>query len=424
MLLLFLFSPFLGALNLFKLKDEKTLTFFGTLFFGLLGSIFIYVEGTDGHTHLKNAENYYLDMTFIDFFQKSYEILTFNSTEIVSDIYLHIISFISASLFQTPELIHFFTGLVLGYFFSKSILLVLKNNIITKKSLPLIGLIILFLLIKSIGALNSIRMWTAMWVFFYGTFSYATTKEKKYLFVILLSVFVHFSYSIILLPVICAYLLQKRKNILVGLYVLSFFTTTSFSVFQSYIPKSELLEQKQKFTVIDSADKAKLFKQVSSEKNKAKADMNFYKASGETSYLNYSIVGLSFLLIFIFLKKNTDSSLTFLVAVGLGLYSFSNFVAFSPALQGRTKMIAATFLLAAAIHLQFVLKNYRIGTKTLCFINIGFIAFLISSIPMVLFQLSDILQNFSFFVFLLPQFSWLLGDGDYSIRGVIGLLID
>ncbi|MBX9889405.1 MAG: hypothetical protein K2Y30_15910 [Flavobacteriaceae bacterium] len=424
LILIFLISPFLGIVKVFKIKDEKTITFFGTLLFGLVGSTFVYIKGTDGHSHLMKAIVFYTDMSLGDFFTKTYEIITFNSTKGSTDLYLHIISYLSASVLQNPSLIHVFAGLVLGYFFTKSVLLVMRDNLETKKGYILIGFIVLFLLVKSIGALNSIRMWTGMWVLFYGTYSYAINKEKKYLYIILFSVLVHFSYVLILIPVVISYVAQKRKIIVTFVYALSFFTTLGFSVFQAYIPESDLLEKKQKYTVIDSNEKAKLFEKTAQNAKAANANLNFYKGSGEINYLNYSIVGLTILLLFFYLRRETDAKLNFLIAIGVGLYTFANLVSFSPALQGRSKTIAATFILAAAIHLQFTMNKYLLSQKTKRIFNTGFVLFLISVIPMFLFQISDIMYNISFFILLFPQVSWFLGDGDYSIRGVIGLLID
>ena len=424
LILLFLLSPFIGLFNLFKLKTEKDLTFFGTLFFGLIGSLYVYVEGTDGYSHLETAKAFYLEMSLSEFFVKAYEIVTFNSIEGFADLYMHCLAFISIFLFRSPELIHVFAGFVLGYFFTKSVLLVLKDNVRTKKGFILLGFIALFLLIKSVGALNSIRMWTGMWVLFCGTYGWAITKEKKYLYVILFSVMVHFSYSVILLPVITAYLLKERKKILVAIYVVSFFTTVGFSFFEVYIPENDLLENKQKVYAIDSDEKAERFAENRSNYQKKSENMNFYKASGEINYLNYSIVGLSVILIFFYFKKTSDRNLNFLVAVGIGLYTFSNLVAFAPSLQGRTKTIAATFILAAAIHLQLTFKNYDLSRKVKKWLNVGFVCFLISAIPMFLFQLSYIMQSFSAFTFLFPQASWILGTDDYSIRKALGILID
>lgn len=424
LLLLFLFSPFLGIVNVFKIKDEKALTFFGTLFFGLVGSVFVYIEGTDGHSHLMNAKQFYTDMSLGEFFTKAYEVVTFSATVGSTDLYLHVISFLSTSVLQSPTLIHVFAGMVLGYFFTKSVLLVLKDNLQTKKGYILLGFIVLFLLIRSIGALNSIRMWTGMWVLFYGTYSYAIKKEVKYLYVTGFAILVHFSYVVILIPVVLSYLIQKKKTLLTVVYAVSFFTSLGFSVFQAYLPQSDLLENKQKFTVIDSKDKAKLFADNAEKAEVASANLNFYKASGATNYLNYSIVGLTILLLFFYLKRETDTKLNFLIAVGVGLYTFANLVSFSPALQGRTKTIAATFILAAAIHLQLTMKAYLVSQKTKTLINIVYTLFLTSAIPMFLFQISYIFQSFSFYLLFLPEVSWLLGDQDSSLRSIIGLLID
>jgi hypothetical protein len=424
LLLLYLISPFLGIVNVFKIKEEKALTFFGTLFFGLVGSAYIYGEGSDGQTHLMNAKKYYIDMSLGEFFTKAYEVLTFSSTEGGTDLYLHIISFLSTSVLQSPSLTHLFAGMVLGYFFTKSVLLVMKDNLQTRKGYILLGFIVLFLLIRSLGALNSIRMWTGMWVMFYGTYSYAINKEKKNLYIILFSVIVHFSYAIILIPFLVTYLMQKKKYIVVGLYVMSFFATASFSFIESYIPKLDLIEKKQNTYAIDSDKDAERFKERNLERDRRLENVNFYKASGETNYLNYSIVGLSAILIFFYLKKAIDANLNFLIAIGLGLYAFANVVTFLPSLQGRTKTIAATFILAAAIYLQLNLKNYELSIKNKKLLNSGFGLFLISSIPMIMFQVSYIFQNFSFYLILFPQVSWILGDEDSSIRSVIGLLID
>ena len=337
---------------------------------------------------------------------------------------MHSLAFLSGSLLRTPELIHFFAGLVLGYFFTKSVLLILKNNLRSKKSYILLFCIALFILVRSLAALNAIRMSTAMWVCFFGLYSFFLTKEKKYIFILLLVPNIHFSYLVILVPVAVAYVTQQRKKLLVVVYIISFFTSIGFSTFSAYIPKFDLIESKQDTYAIDSDEKAKQFEKSRLNKKEKIATANFYKVFGESIYLDYSIVGLSVILLFFYLKKKADSNLIFLVAIGVGLYTFANFVSFSPSLQGRTKMISAIFILAAAIHLQFSFKNYSLSQKIIERLNFGLGVFLISSIPMALFQIAYILQNFSIFTFIFPQISWISGGDDYSIRAAIGLLID
>lgn len=424
LLLLMLFSPIMGVVQLLRNRDEKTLLLFGILFFGLAGSLTVYREGSDGHTHLMNAIYYYSDMSLTKFLKTSFDIITFNSTEGSQDLYLHIISFVSASVFQIPSLIHVFSGFVLGYFFTKSVLLVLHNKLNTKKRFVLIGFIFLFILIRSIGALNSIRMWTGMWIFFYGVFSYSKTKNKKYFLVIIFSIIVHFSYIIILIPTILSYFLRKNKSIFIFLYIISFFTSLGFSSLESFIPKTSLIETKQKTYAITSEDDVERFEENKMIYENKRANFNFYKAYGQDYYLNYSIVFLTFILFYFYRKKETDNNLITLISIGVGLYTFSNLVEFSPSLQGRTKVISSTFILAAAIYLQLNLNKYSLCRKKIKYLNYCLYIFLISTTPMVMFQISDFFQNFSFFIVIFPQISWILGDNDYSIRNVFGLLID
>jgi hypothetical protein len=363
LILLFLVSPLIGLLNLIKQKNEKQITFFGTLFFGLLGSVYIYFVENDGYRHRMLAKEHYLNMSILEFFEKTYHIFTLSPRGGATDFYLHSLSYISAAILQSPSLIHVLAGLVLGYFFTKSVLLVLKGNLKVKKSWILLSFIFLFLLIRSLSALNSIRMWTGMWVLFYGTYSWATTKEKKYLYVIFFSILVHFSYAVILIPLVAAYVNRERKRLVVLIYVVSFFSTIGFSFMESYIPQFDLLETKQSQYIIDSEEKAERFEKRSIERGEVKDKKNFYSGSGQANYYSYSIVGLSIILIFFYLKKISNANFIILVSIGLGLYAFSNLVAFSPSLQGRTSTIAATFLLAAAIQLQLTLKKYNLGIK-------------------------------------------------------------
>jgi hypothetical protein len=422
LILLFLVFPLFGVINLLKSKSEKFITFFGTLFMGIIGSVYVYRSSSgDGYRHLMNAKNNYLNLSLADFLTQSYQLLTFEQVGRTKDIYLHTISYLSASVFQTPELVHVFAGLVMGYFFTKSALLVLKNNLSTKKGAILIGFIVLFLTIKSIGALNAIRNLTGMWVFFYGIYSWSLTKEKKYLFIILFSIFVHFSYVIFVIPAAFAYLLRHKKYILISVYLLSFVASLNFSTIESFVPQTSLAENQQKSSVKDPGEELSLAQQkYNIEKVESK---NFYARYGPGVYGNFSIVVLSFILLLFYFNKQVDTNLISLISVGIGLYAFSNVVEFAPLLQGRVKGVASLFILAAAIHLQLTLKRYNWSKKRVSYLNKGLSLFLISSIPMFLFHVSYILENFSLFSIFLPQVSWFLGDDDFSTRIAIGIFL-
>ena len=420
LLLLMLFSPIMGVVQLLRNRDEKTLLLFGILFFGIAGSLYVYRPGSDGEAHLTSAITYYSDMSFSAFLNQFYDLVTLNSTTGAKDIYLHCISYLAASVFGVPELIHVFAGLILGYFFTKSILLVLKNNIDTEKSAILVAFILLFLFFRSLGALNSIRMWTGMWVFFYGTYSYAITKKKKFLAVILFSIIVHFSYLIVLIPFLVSYLLRNRTFIMTGLFFASFGMSLNFANIENLLPKTDLVENQQSSNVITSDEDAERF--AERYESQAKVDKNFYVKYGEGFFMSYCIIGLSFFLIIFYNLKEADKKFIFLMASGLGLMSFSNMVTFSPSLSGRMSTIATVFILAAAIQFLLTIKNYKLNPKKTNLVNRLLVIFLISSIPMVLFQMSYLIQMLSFFTLVLPPVSWFLGNADFSIRDGISHL--
>jgi hypothetical protein len=209
---------------------------------------------------------------------------------------------------------------------------------------------------------------------------------------------------------------------LVLIYIISFFTSFGFSYFESFVPKSELFEAKQEQYAIDSEEKAERFEKRYEDAKVINSNKSFYSASGQDNYVNYSIVGLTILMLFFYLKKESDKNFMFLISIGVGLYTFSNIVAFSPSLQNRTKVIAATFLLAAAIQLYYTLYRYRLSINARKRFDFGLICFLLSSTTMVLYQISFILQGFSFFLLMFPELSWLLGDNDFSLRKALDFL--
>jgi len=420
LILLMLFSPIMGVVKLLRNRDEKTLLLFGIIFFGIAGSLYVYRPGSDGEAHLSSALTYYSDMSFNAFINQFYDLVTLNSTTGAKDIYLHCISYLAASVFGVPELIHVFAGLILGYFFTKSILLVLKNNIDKEKSGILVAFILLFLFFRSLGALNSIRMWTGMWVFFYGTYSYVITKKKKFLLVILFSIIVHFSYVIVLIPFLVSYILRNKTFVMTGLFLASFGLSLNFESVENLLPKTDLVERQQSANVITSDEDAERF--AERFERQGKVAQNFYVKYGEGFFKSYCIIGLTFLLIIFYNLKKADKKFIFLMASGLGLLSFSNMVTFSPSLAGRMSTIATVFILAAAIQFLLTIKNYGLNRKKTNLVNRLLVIFLISSIPMVLFQMSYLIQMLSFFTLVLPPVSWFLGNADFSIRDGISHL--
>jgi hypothetical protein len=200
-------------------------------------------------------------------------------------------------------------------------------------------------------------------------------------YIILFSILVHISYVIVLFPIIVSFLFKNFKKTIIIFYIFSFFNTLSFSFIEPVLPKSDLFESKQNVYAIDKDDKVMRFEEMRANYKSQLNQSNFYKAFGPSIYTNYSIVFLSFLLSFFYLKETKDNNFKFLIATGIVIYATSNLINFAPELQGRLKIIASTFILAAAIRFYLTLKYYQLSAKSIRIINIIYIIFLISAIP-------------------------------------------
>ena len=205
-----------------------------------------------------------------------------------------------------------------------------------------------------------------------------------------------------------------------GLFFASFGMSLNFASIENILPKTDLVENQQSANVIASDEDAERF--AERYENQAKVDKNFYVKYGEAFFKSYCVVGLSLLLLFFYNHKKADKKFIFLMASGLGLMSFSNMVTFSPSLSGRMSTIATVFILAAAIQFLLTIKNYGLNVKKMNLVHRLLVIFLISSIPMVLFQMSYLIQMLSFFTLVLPPVSWFLGNADFSIREGISQL--
>lgn len=412
-----LLSPALGILMLFKTRNDKLILWGVTLLFGLAGSVFQYVKGTDGLTHLRHVQDAYVSMSLTAFLSELFNIITLNPTGSSTDPYIHVLSFIAGGIFGVPELLHLFAGLVLGFFFSKSFLQVRRYTIGQNLKWWIVGFIILFIAARSITSLNSIRMWTGMWVLFYGSHSFLVKGERKYIIIALSSIFIHFSYIIFTIPVVGAYFIRGRTWLLIFLFASSYLGSLNFAQIERFAPETSLVENKQKLYVREGPEQER-------NTETATKGSNFYKAYGPSFYFNYVLVGFIILLLIQALKKEIDGEVLFLMASGILLYSLGNWVSFSPSVSGRAHGVSSLFLLSANIlaltKLNTLNSNRLIKDKS-WFKTVQKIL-LILAIPYILFHVSYTLNMLSAFFLFFPFVSWLIGVNDVSINEFLKIL--
>jgi len=413
--LISLLSPILGVYNLFKIKNEKLLIWSGTILMGIIGSIYVYVKGGDGHTHRTNVEREYLTMSLYEFIEYSIDVISLNADRGVVDIYLHTLSYISGSVFGVSELIHVFAGLVYGAVYFKGISLLMRDIKHVKLTFILLLLLIVFFFYRSITGLNAIRWWTAMWFVFTGTVGYLKTEDKKYLLIFFGSVLVHFSFFGLIIPLIFGFYFRRFKKIILLFWISSFFFAGSYELIQPYFPDIAVFKSREATLSYDPALQ---------EIDNSFTEKRFYREYGEYIFRSFSIVLLTLVLFYFYFKKKVDSWYWILFSMGVTLYAFGNFMDFSPSVSGRSKSGSCVLILASAIQFIGNIELFDLSKKMIQLLKYTVSLFFLSSIPNILFHISYITSMLSGFVISFPVISWFLGDYDPSIRELIGYIFN
>lgn len=122
------------------------------------------------------------------------------------------------------RILFMFYGLIFGYFFSRSLWLLLDQSYYKLTGISILFLI-LFFVVNPIWNINGFRFWTAAQIFIYGILLYFLEGKKRGLFFVFLTFFVHFSF---LLPIgiLLAYLLLgNRLSLYFYFFIGSLFVT-------------------------------------------------------------------------------------------------------------------------------------------------------------------------------------------------------
>jgi hypothetical protein len=419
--ILTIFSPFLAACVLLRNRDSRLIILGGTFLFGVLGSLYIYIPGNDGHTHLQMVNMEYLDMSLVMFLNDLISLFSFQSVlSGVSDPYLHIMAYISGGIFGVPKLLHVFTSLIYGAIYFKSLTFVLKGIKFSQLKLALYILITIFLIYRGVTGLNSIRWWTALWMLFLGVVGYAETKNRKYILLGMLTPFVHFSFIAIGAPVLIAYFFRRSQKIIFTLWIVSFLIGASYNLIQPYLPALDVVTKKEQY-VLNEENIA------FSTENRTESNDNFYAKTGEQTFKKYSIVLLAGFLFYLnLLRPKSDDVFLIIFTAGIAMYTFGNLMEFSPSVSGRSRAGASVFIMAAAIRYFGVgLTQIKVShsKKFVRFVNLVMISFFLMSIPLILFQISYVLNMLSVFTLFLAPLSWFMGDDDFAIREFLSVFI-
>lgn len=178
--------------------------------------------------------------------------------------------------------------------------------------------------------------------FFYGALCIVKKQKLKYVFVLLFSIFIHFSYLLYSIPLAIAFLLRKRRAFIVALFIISHFSTVGYDQASNLVGDTGLYEDKQKYILDEET------KEITDYEYKTQvANTNFYRRLGPDLYNSFSTPFLGFLLILIYLSGKRIDYVDFLIASGLLIIVLGNMTGgLSRTISGRGVAIASTFFIS------------------------------------------------------------------------------
>jgi hypothetical protein len=412
--------PFLALVSTIKSKSARYKHQLLTLLIGLYGSTISLSEGNDGYRHLAKVSEVYSEMSFSQFWYEIFQILSFQITESsAQDLYKHILSFICGSVLEMPFLFFPIVALVYGYFFSGSVLEVLKGvgHLKFKHYKLFWTFIILFIFYKNVEGVNTVRTWTGLWVLVFACLKYYSTKEKKYLLLMFIPPFIHFSYFIMALPAYAVLVLGNRPLTYATIFVLSSFVSfVNPSDVTKNLQETELGEHRQRAYEVEEKVGVNEKFTIQSQSNSI-----WYRQLAKLGVHNWAISLLCYTLIFsgVYKYKMTPYQKQFF-SIGIITMALSNMTWFLYALSNRSSHVGAVFVLIA---LLLYWKNNLETVQSNRLINFGLILSLFMFTPFLIHQVSNIFGYVSFYNLLAPFLVWIDSDINMSVREFVKAVI-
>lgn len=269
--------------------------------------------GADSIRYAEQLEQLYKSQTSFNEYSK----ILYSEESTKLDVYQPILTWIVSRFTGNYQWLFGFYGIVFGYFWFKSILLIRTYLPIRLNVLIFLSLLF-FILINPIWQINGVRMWTAVQAFFYGLLLVQVKGDRKGYIFLILPIFIHFSLSIAL-AVYTLFRLLPTKNYLVLyiIYILTFFIgEIDFEVLRSYFDLLPGFMQSRKgYISEDYAEGIKEGLQINS------AYLRFYRIVSK-----YTIVGIISWIFFKYFFKRSfgESKITQWFAMALFFSAFSN----------------------------------------------------------------------------------------------------
>jgi len=422
-LLLYLISPIMGLIYGIRTKNQKYIRWSIFIFVFIYGAVLHPSHLGDGATHFERL-SYYDHLSFSQFWNNLIDILSFNpSYSTNDDPYIHILSYVTAGIFNRPSLFFVGVAFVFAYFYSGAIVMLLSYvNWKSKYNKNYFTFFLVFLLLwQNPGHMQSVRLGTAIWIVIYGIIGYHKTKKIKYAFLIFLSPLVHFAFLLLVLP-FCLILFSGYRNprIYFIIFLISILSTNliNSSRVNDILSQTEIGAKKVKAYTLDDA-RIKSFAKFREEQAEKSRFYKVYQANN----IHYNVLtGLIIFIFFLLRKKGFSEIENALFSYGLAGASAANFFSFNFAFYNRLWVISGIFILS--LFVIFLSKQkLRIFSFSFLKIQLPMFIFVVGFVPYLFFLFSAFLNFTSLYVLFMPitmLFDFSMG---ISIRGFIGVFL-
>lgn len=407
-------APVVTLISILRSVGHEGKRFLLTLLIVVYGVTLPLTERADGFRHKQMVINEYMDMSWARFVDDLVKILTFEVSSSSTDVYKHVISYISGAIFSAPFLFFFIVSLVYGYFYSGVVLQIFRNYRFNSASLGLFfwGFVTLFFLNKGVEGIQTVRTWTGLWVLLYAVMMYDSTQNRKYLFLLLFPPLIHFGYFLMAIPAYLILIFGIRHKLIALVFILS--TSINF-----YNPETLANSTFRNFSLINlkinqyerSEEELTMEALLDRKNQKNNIERTWYKKLEIGGYFKWVNNLLMYVLIFFQIAPRFMNRLEQrLFAIGLATLAGSNVLFFIFAASNRMHVIGLTFILASLVMLFIRSRDFQFFTRQNSFFKAALGSYFILSIPQFIYLVSFFLSQISAYMILLP-FVPMIDDG-------------
>lgn len=359
-LFVFVLWPFLGFLFAIRNYNQKISRAVILLFFVLYG--FIIVNDRDGADLYSN----YLRFSQYVIEPDSYFWVLINGLfkqDGTLDIIQKLIVFFVSRVTSNVNYLYLVYALIFGYVYLKGISLLHKfyNN---NRNINSWLMLFMFVLIIPITSIGNFRFFSAVWIFFIGAYHVVLYKNYKFLFVALLSVFMHFGLIAANLLLIIYLILGNRNKLYLIIIAFSFLIPS--------IAGDLIVSVANNFGG-GFEDKANEYLSADSFEIVANKQLSWFLTLRPKLIIYY--IYLMYIVSYFIWPKQKDEGMNNLFSFSLLFFAFTNFVIAVPSLGGRYLGIFELFAFSYLCFAMFY--RYQYDKKLSIYSYLGLIPLLL-----------------------------------------------